>query len=128
MMSEPRQTLQRYIVNARHYLDNAFRFIAEGDVAKASEFLWGSMAEAVKAVAAMKGISLRSHRAIWDYANDMAKELDDPSVFNAFRAAHSLHSNFYETELRVEDVAREAEVIRHTVGKLLGLIPPEALR
>lgn len=102
-------------------MNNAFRALATGDIDKASEFLWGSMAEAIKAVAAAKNIPLRSHRAIWDYAEALAKELGDPTIYDGFRTAHGLHSNFYESSLTAKDVSIDAEKVRETIRKLLTL-------
>jgi len=104
-------------------LDNAAASIRKGDIGKASEFLWGSMAEAVKAVAASKGITFYSHRRLKEYASELARELQDKSIFDTFAHANSLHSNFYECELELRDVLRVAEEVRSTVGKLLRLIP-----
>jgi len=106
-----------------HYLENAFKFIEGGDAEKASEFLWGGMTQALKAVAASKEIKLKSHRQIWDYAKELSRSLNDKEIFDAFLQANSLHSNFYESELTVVDVATLAEGIRPTIGKLLGLLP-----
>ena len=125
--AEAREKLQRYFHQSRHYLGNAYHFLREREMEKASEFLWGSIAEAVKAVALSKGKDLRSHRALWEYAIGLAKELDDPSLAQTFRNANSLHSNFYEGGLIPAEVAEMVQPVREAVGKLLGLIPKEAL-
>jgi len=104
------------------YLKNASKFVDAGNVEKASEFLWGSMAQALKAVAASKGIYLRNHRQIWSYAEGLAKELEDNTIYAAFVQANFLHTNFYECELEMKDVRRMAEEIKVAVGKLLKLI------
>ena len=124
-MAEIVESTEKYKSQSVHYLENALRFIDAGDAEKASEFLWGSMAEAIKAVAASKGITFKSHRALRDYAIGLAKELKDDSIRNDFDHAQSLHSNFYETGLLIEDVVMCAEDVRATVAKLLSLIPKE---
>ena len=100
----------------------AGHFIEVNDAEKASEFLWGSIAEAIKAVAASKEIQLRSHRDLRNYAMELAKILQDESIRNTFLHAQSLHSNFYETGLLMEDVAICADDIRATLTKLFRLI------
>jgi len=120
------ELLGKYKAQSVHYLENAFKFIDAGDVEKASEFLWGSMAEAIKAVAAIKGVTFRGHRQVRDYAESLSKELGDKSIFDHFLHAESLHSNFYECELELKDVIRVAEEVRTTVDKLLSLIPGES--
>lgn len=113
---------EKYKAQSIHYLDNAFSFIEAGDAEKAGEFLWGSIAQALKAVAAVKGKQLERHWEIGDYAKELAKELGDKIIYDAFGHASYLHSNFYEVGLRVEDVHIYAEDIRKAVGKLLSLI------
>ena len=118
-----RATLEKYREQSLHYLDNAFRHLATGDAAKSGEFFWGSTAEAFKALAASKGIFLRTHRDVWNYAIAAAKELDDESLHQAFTEANALHSNFYEVELEVTDVSISAERGRQAVARILGLLP-----
>lgn len=54
-----------------HYFDNALRYINGGDAEKAGEFLWGSISQAVKAVAASKDFELRNHRRLREYAMEL---------------------------------------------------------
>lgn len=117
---------EKYKKQSLHYLENAFAALEDGESEKAGEFLWGSMAQALKAVAASKGIELRRHWDITDYARGLAKELEDKALSDAYGHANYLHSNFYEAGLRTEDVYVYAEDIRKAVGKLLGLIEDSA--
>ena len=117
--------VEKYASQSRHYLGNASKFIDAGDSAKASEFLWGSMAQALKAVAASNEIHLKSHRQMRNYVESLTKELEDKSIHNAFIYANYLHSNFYESELELRDIRRAAEDIRVAVDKLLRLAARE---
>jgi uncharacterized protein (UPF0332 family) len=121
------QQLQRYTDRCREYLQNSYASLEQNEVEKAGEFLWGSMAQAIKAVAASKNIELRSHAAIWEYARGLSKDLEDPALFDAFRNADSLHRNFYESGLTREIVLTSGERIRYAVGMLMDMIPREAL-
>jgi hypothetical protein len=122
---DAKRKVDKYVRQSSHYLKNASRFIDAGDSAKASEFLWGSMAQTLKAVAASRGILLRSHRQIKNYAESLTKEREDRSFYDTFIHASYLHSNFYESELELRDIRRAAEDIRVAVDKLLKLIPKE---
>lgn len=115
--------IERYRDLSIHYLQNAFEFIDAGDAEKASEFLWGSMAEALKAVAACKGVKIIRHWDIGDYAKNLAKERQDEAITDVFGKASNLHSNFHEGELSMEQVSAYAQRIRSEVDKLLRLIP-----
>ena len=116
--------VERYHGQSQHYYENALKFLQEGEPQKAAEFLWGTMAETFKAIAASRGRELRTHREIWDYAREVAKELNDESIWFGFKAAHSLHSDFYEAGLTLDDVKLEWEtLIRPTLDKLTSLLP-----
>jgi len=117
--------VKKYAGQSRHYLLNASKFIDAGDSAKASEFLWGSLAEALKALALSKGIRLEKHWEIWNYVESLTKEREDKNIYDVFLHANSLHKNFYEFELELKDVRRMAEDIKIVQDKLLNLIPGE---
>ena len=122
---ETKKRTKRYRTQSVHYFENALRFIEAGDAEKASEFLWGSMAQALKAVAASRDIQLKSHKDIRDYAMELARTPQDENIRHAFNNAQSLHSNFYESGLILEDVVIGAEDVKTAVAKLLSFIPEE---
>lgn len=117
------QTADRYRLQSLQYLDNALRSLEAGEPAKASEFLWGSLAEALKAIAASRGKLIKTHGELWKYAREAAKEMGDESVYTVFSEASGLHSNFYEAERISEDVYPFVGRIRETVVKILSLLP-----
>ncbi len=117
-----RKRIEKYKTQSIHYFENAYKFIAAGDAEKASEFLWGSLSQALKAVAASRNIRLRSHGEIRDYAIELARALQDDSIRNAFITAQSLHSNFYESGLLLKDVVMGTEIVKSAVAKLFTLI------
>jgi hypothetical protein len=109
-------------------MENALVFLQRGEAGKAGELLWGSVAEALQAVATSRGMRLANHRSLRFFAGTVAKELGDASLSEGYRLAEGLHSNFYEVELEPGDIAAVVEPIRRTVSKLLDLIPPEAVQ
>ncbi len=122
---EIRKRVKKYKTQCIHYFENAIKSIDAGNAEKASEFLWGSMAQALKAVAASRNIQLKSHEQIRNYAMELARGLKDESLRHAFDKAQSLHSNFYECGLTLEDVSIGAEDIKVALTKLLSLIPKD---
>ena len=122
---EAKKRIKRYNTQSVHYFENALKFVEVGDAEKASELFWGSMTQALKAVAASRDIRLKSHKDIRDYAFELARALPDESIRHAFNNAQSLHSNFYESGLMLEDVVIAAEDVKAAVAKLLSLIPEE---
>jgi hypothetical protein len=90
---------------------------------KRENFLWGSMAQALKVVAASRERELNTHEEIRRYARELAKRGRDESIWNGFSQASYLHSNFYEAGLSMEEVLTYSGRIRTTVRKLLEMIP-----
>lgn len=125
-MLDAKKKLTKYVIHSEHYLNNAGKFLQQGDIGKSSELLWGSFAEAIKAVALSKGTSTSKHWQIGNFTKELSKELQDDSFYNTYIHANSLHKNFYEIEIDIDDVRRIAENIRATVGKLIALIPPDS--
>ena len=65
------QTLRKL---SRRIPYNAYLSLQRDELKKASEFLWGSLTQAIKAVAALKELRLRSHREIWNYLVELSRE------------------------------------------------------
>lgn len=106
-----------------HYLTNALAFLEAGETEKASEFFWGSFAQALKAVASLKGATLRSHGQLRQYARDLSLDLRDEDVLSTFLLAESLHRDFYELDSDLESIVMTGTKVRATVAKLLNLLP-----
>jgi len=113
---------ERYASLALKYLENAAEELSRGELEKASEHMWGAVAEAIKCVlAARKGVVVARHAELRRYARELARETGDPEIFRAFREAESLHSNFYEAVLEEEDLLAHFDSVRLLVSKLLEL-------
>ena len=120
------ELLEKYKDQSAHYFGNALSSIQAGDTEKASEFLWGSMAQALKAVAASERRELNTHGDIRKYAAELAKKHNDMSIWDVYGIANSLHSNFYEAGLSLEEVQTHADRIRTIVVKLFSFLPEES--
>ncbi len=126
MATEAREKVRNYIIASLHYLENALLMIQQSEAGKASELLWGSVAEALQALAASRGKELGSHHSMHWFIGVLSKELNDPSIVEAFYVAENLHhKGFHEVELDIKDVEQVVETIRKLVAKLLSLIPKE---
>jgi len=120
-----REAVEKYKSQSDHYFGNALASIQAGETEKAGEFLWGSMAQALKAIAASEEKELKTHGEIRKYAAELAKKYKDMSIWDVYGVANSLHSNFYETGLSLEEVQTHAERIRTIILKLFTYIPKE---
>lgn len=111
-----------------HYLENVSEALRSEHPEKAGEFLWGSVASAFKALAmAKKGMKIRSHKEFWDIARELTRETGDKSIYRGFREANSLHSNFYDSRLSLEDIRMSSDSIIELIKKLISLTE-EALK
>jgi len=119
------EVLEKYKSQSIHYFENALSSIQAGDAAKAGEFLWGSVALALKAVAASEGKKVK-HTNMSAYARELARKENDMSIWDVYGIADLLHGKgFYEAGLSLEEVQTHAERIRATVLKLFNLLPKE---
>jgi hypothetical protein len=111
-----------YAERSIHYFENAQKAINNKEFEKAGEFLWGSVAQILKATAASKEIKLRNHAQLWNYAQSLSKGLGDESIYDTFYKANYLHTNFYEAELTPEAIIIQNENIKEFLLKMLGFI------
>ena len=87
----------KYRKRSEKYFNNAILEGSKHNFDKATEFLWGAIAEAVKSIYALSGRSLTNHREIRDGLKEIVlneEELEKGIKF--IRCAERLHANFYE--------------------------------
>ena len=113
-MSKPNKHTQ---LNGK-FLNDAKELLDKYDYVQASEKLWGATAQIIKAIALKRGKHLRSHAAINKYADQLSKELSNPSIIDYFNAASSLHQNFYEDWLTPDMVVHNAKIVEKLINKL----------
>jgi Archaeal PaREP1/PaREP8 family len=78
------------------YRSNAEKAIAAGEYRKASELLWVSITQELKALAATRGVVISSHGQFFDFLRQLATELGDRTIYEEFAALNALHRNFYD--------------------------------
>lgn len=78
------QLLERYRRQTMHYLENAAEMLGRGEWGTGAEMAWGALAEALKAIALAKGNKLDSHADMRRFPRQLAKELHEESIENAF--------------------------------------------
>jgi len=110
--------LENYLNLLNKYLAEADDMLAKEDFTQASEKMWGAAAEAVKAVAAARGVELLSHRDLWEFTTKLDKEHPEMNLLNLFHIANSLHTNFYENWLTPEALKKGSEAVHEFVEKL----------
>jgi len=109
---------------AKHYLDLNRKYLREGedllvkgDSVQASEKLWGASAEIVKAIAAHRGLELKTHADLWTFTTKLSSELGDPEILKLFATANYLQQNFYENVMTLEAVRASAEAVNQFIER-----------
>lgn len=90
------ESLGDFMPTRDQYLSNAEHAIAAGEYRKASELLWGAVAQQLKALAASRNILIRSHRQFFDFLRQYAAETSDRKLYEDFVTLNALHANFYD--------------------------------
>mgnify|MGYP000241628366 FL=1 len=118
----PNESYNKHLEEAQQLLEQAKEELKKQNLRQASEKIWGACALAIKAHAmARKGIKPQSHRDLWTYKEEIAKELGN-WIKVAFRQANLMHVNFYEdmaTREDVEEVLKEVEKLVKTIKETL---------
>lgn len=116
------ETVKNYLELNRKYLAEGENLLAKGDSVQASEKLWGASAEIVKAVAANRGLRLKTHGDLWAFTTKLSSELGDPEILKLFAAANYLHQNFYENVMTIEAVRAGHEAVKQFIEKIEKLL------
>ena len=111
-----------YAEAAQRFLADADREFASGDIAQASEKLWGAASQAVIAVAKQRGWKYGSHRDLKIAAERLADENDDSRFRSEFGVAEKFHANFYHQFMEDYELERDPVEVRNLVNRVLALL------
>lgn len=121
-LSDPEMKSEMHLNLCEKYSRDAEELLSKGDYVQAGEKLWGAAAQALKAVAARRGITLDTHAKLWNFVAKLRTELDDPEIGRLWSIANALHKNFYEVQISPELVKDYAQDVKKLVDKLKRLI------
>ncbi len=111
-------TTQTYQDAAHHLLQQAQSELAAGDTRQASEKAWGAATQIVKFACEQRGWQHRNYRALNRAVDRLQEESGDPELRPLFRAANTMHVNFYEDSEIPGWVAAGLEDVRRFIDKL----------
>ena len=109
--------VQNHAVHSKQYIENALLALQNGEAGKAGELLWGSVAQALEAVANYKNLTIQSHRKLKNFAIQLSRELDDEVLKNDFVVAESLHHKIYAIQQEPSDIEILVPTIQELVTK-----------
>ena len=118
-------TTQQYHHASKHFLTQARRELADGDLPQASEKGWGATVQILKAVAERRGWEHSRHRHHLVTVSRLRAETGDGDIRRLFRAASDLHENFYENTMQAFEVAESLDDVEALLNKLGPLLAQE---
>lgn len=117
-LNDPKTKAEIHIKLSQKYFREADELLKKEDFVQASEKAWGAVSQLMKAVAARKGIELRSHSELHKFVTELVTETDDKEIRRLWQSAGMLHQNFYENWLPKEMVIANIEDVKELVKKL----------
>lgn len=91
-----RETITGFLRYRDVLYQNAEELIVRGELRKASEMLWGAVAQSVKALAVASNVRISNHNQFFLFLQELCKELGDSYFYAAFVELNNLHRNFYD--------------------------------
>ncbi|WP_456328167.1 PaREP1 family protein [Archaeoglobus sp.] len=106
------------------YYDNYRKYLEERKFQKASEFLWGALANILYAITLKRyGIKLGKHRQFRDVVNRISLELNDPEIARIYvESAEIIHANFYHDFMDEVSFRWHAKNVERLIFKLVKLL------
>ena len=110
--------VNRYLKLNSKYVKDANECLKKGDYVQASEKLWGATVTIVKAIAAQRKKTIKTHEGISFFMAQIAKELKDQSINSIGLIADGLHQNFYEGTRHPDSIKKGATTIKHFIKRM----------
>ncbi len=107
-----------YRKQSKVFLEEAKKFLAEGNLYQASEKGWGAAAQAIKAVAEVRGWEHKHHNSLQQTIDRLDARASDEGYVLLYGSANALHSNFYEGTMAQASVALHLTQVEHLIDKL----------
>ena len=100
------------------FMAQAHTELAAGDLAQASEKGWAAAAQMMKAIAAQRDLPHIAHWHLQRVIDRLVDETGDGDIRTWFRAAYTLHINFYENTETAVSVSRGLQDVVRLLDKL----------
>jgi hypothetical protein len=127
MTTDVLSAIQNHTIHSQQYFENAVSLLEQGEVAKAGELFWGSLAQVFHALAVYQGREVKTHRDLKNLAIQLSRDLQDESIAIDFELAENLHFNFYVAQREIQDIVLVLPAIESLRRRVFSLIPPEII-
>ena len=115
-------TTERYQHASVHFLAQARRELADGDLPHASEKGWGATAQILKGIADQRGWEHARHRHLSQIASCLRAERGDRDIYRWFQVAEALHGNFYDDQMSAQDISESLDDVGNLIDRLLPML------
>ena len=103
---------------SRWCIAEAENYLRQRNNIQASEKGWGATAQALKAIAEVRGWNHRVHTLIVDVAQQIADEQDRSDIVALFAFGQLLHVNFYEDALASDTISIYLDQVKALLPEL----------
>lgn len=117
-MATTEELANRYLEMSSKHLRQAQEELGREDLTQASEKAWGATAEALKALAVVRGSNHKSHGLLRDIATQLYMELGRRSILDLFGTLENAHVNFYEHRFDRDEVQYQIDNCRELLREL----------
>ncbi len=115
-------TAAEHAQTARDFLVTSDREFAAGDHLQGSEKLYGAATQAIIAISQQWDWRYKSHRAMQQAVDALAREYGDPDILNGFASAQRFHENFFHDYLEDYEIESNRPGVHHFVNRMLTLL------
>lgn len=110
--------VKKYFDLSSKYLNDADECMRKGDHAGHLKSCGGATVTIVKAIAAQRKKTIKTHEGINFFMAEIARELNDENINNVSLIAEGLHQNFYEDVMHPDTIKKGAKTIKQFVTRM----------
>ena len=125
MISELLAEVERRRRIMERLYDEFEEYRRRGEYGKAGESLWGIVNNMLYLLGLTQGVKLSRHGEFRDFVRDLATASNDADMIDEFRAAETLHANFYHEFMDEDLFTANSEKTWRLVRKLEKLLAGE---
>ncbi len=107
---------------ADKYYSNYVKTLREGDLGKASEFLYGVITNLIYALGLLDNVKLGDHARMKEYLTELAASRGDSDMGEGFLEAEAMHANFYHNYMSKDLFQSKRGKVEGLAIKLTGLL------
>lgn len=122
MSSNELETVLVHRKLANQHYSNYQLYYERNNYPKASEFLWGTLNTLFYAIGLFYRKKLSTYSKIKDFLPDFIEETDDTTIIDEYRAAETLHANFYHDFMEEDNFNHNNDKVVSLIEKLVGIL------